>query len=147
MILPSCFLTNNILTDKRIDKRFEIETNDVKIITIVEKYSRSKKWFYGTIEIYNKTSLTYRFNFNQNIKTNNFEITPTWNIFPISYANEVFNLKPKSRSKWIVAWPVDKERVDFKDIQIVSDTKMKLKDNPIPLIPFNKIDTTKRFLK
>lgn len=147
LILSSCFLTNNVTTDKQINKRFETETNDVKIITIVDKYSRSKKWFYGTIEIYNKTSLTYKFNFNQIVKTNNIEIIPTWNIFPVSYANEVFNLNPNSSRKWIVAWPIIKDKIDFNDIQIIPDTKMTLKDYFIPMIPFTKIDTTKRILK
>lgn len=146
IILPSCFITSNPITDKTINKKLITETNNIKVVTIVEKYSRSKKWFYGTIEIYNQTPLTCEFNFNQRLKTNNKEISPTWNIFPISYGPESFKIKPNSNRKWIVVWPVNRKEIDFKDISIIPDTQINGGD--IPKNQLNHfIDTSKVILK
>lgn len=104
LIGNSCISTNNFLTDKKINQKLTSESTEVKITTTVEKYSRSKKWFYGKIEIENKTDKNLRFNFNQNIEIDGMVINADWNVYPVSYAQEAFKILPKSKASWDVVW-------------------------------------------
>ena len=63
----SCYLTNNFLTDKTINQKLVTESDEVKVTTFVEKYSTSKEWYYGKIEIENKTTRNFKFNFDQKL--------------------------------------------------------------------------------
>lgn len=129
----SCFLTGNRLTDVNINKSFATKSKQVIIETQVEKYSPSKKWFYGTIKICNKTTDTLEFNFNQTLIIDKLAITPEYNLFPISYAMEAFEIKPKDCKTWIVAWSTKNEIVEFENITFKFDTNMIVRHYPICL--------------
>jgi hypothetical protein len=121
LIANSCILTNNILTDKKINQTLVSESNEVKIKTTVEKYSRSKGWFYGKIEIENKTDKNLRFNFNQNISIDRTIINADWNVVPVSFAQEAFRVSPKTKVSWIVVWKYKYYNKESTEIRILED--------------------------
>ncbi len=93
-LFNSCFVNNSRLTDKRIYKQLVVVDNKAEITIKVDHYSWSKKWFYGSIKILNKTNSIIYFNFNQVLKINAVYVYPYWNIFPISYCPQAFNVLP-----------------------------------------------------
>lgn len=142
----SCYLTGNRLTDVTVGKSFESKSKRVTIETLVDKYSPSKKWFYGTIKICNKTKDTLKFNFNQVLMVDNLSLLADYNIFPISYAQEAFDIKPNSCSTWNVAWACKKEIENFEDINIKADTQMFITHYPITIGGVGTADKTLDYL-
>jgi len=121
LIANSCILTGNFLTDRSINKTLISESSEVKITTTVEKYSPSKEWFYGRIEIENKTEKKLRFNFNQNLKIDDRIIKADYNFQPVSYAHIAFRILPKTTQTWEVVWRVNQYELDSAQIQILND--------------------------
>ena len=120
LITNSCMSTGNVLTDKKINKQDSFESNELKIITTIEKYSKSKEWFYGKIEIENKTEKNIQFNFNQNLKIGEKILKADYNFKPISYAHIAFRIAPKSSSSWDVVWRMKNYSSDM-EIMILND--------------------------
>jgi len=125
LITNSCYLTSNILTDKRINQQHVTESNDVIITTTIDKYSYSKKWFYGKIEIINKSDKELRFNFDQELSIEGKFAKANWNIYPISYAPEAFKILSKSSSVWTVVWSINLSKIDKRLIKFLPNLTMK----------------------
>jgi len=124
-IILIILITNSCISiDKEIDKKKSSESNELKITTTVDKYSQSKGWFYGKIEIENKTEKNIQFNFNQNLKIGGEILKADYNFEPISYANIAFRIAPKSSSSWNVVWRMTKFIPDSMEILILNDLKM-----------------------
>jgi hypothetical protein len=110
--LNSCFLTDNIITDKKINQ-INISTSEkLKIITKVKAYSPSKEWFYGTISIENNSGKRMSFNFNQKLNVKNDILTADYNLYPVSYATEAFIIEANQTKLWNVAWHYKKEKFE-----------------------------------
>ncbi len=124
LFLTSCTSTGNFLTDRNVSKTLTSESSEVKISTTVEKYSPSKEWFYGKIEIENKTERNLQFNFNQNLKINGRIIKADYNFQPLSYASIAFRILPKTTNTWDVVWKINQYNPDSMQIQILKDLKM-----------------------
>ena len=124
LITNSCYLTSNILSDKKINQQLVTESNDVIITTAIDKYSRSKKWFYGKIEIKNKTDKELKFNFNQELIVDGQIVNADWNIYPISYTPQAFKISPKTSMIWTVVWPINLSEIDKTQIKILPNIIM-----------------------
>ncbi len=110
----------------RIHKHLETNTNKVKIKTTVDNYASAKKEFYGTITICNQTADTLTFNFNQTLLIDNVEIKSDYNIKPISYACQAFDINPKDCKTWDVKWKVEKEISSLENLILKADTTIAL---------------------
>jgi hypothetical protein len=125
IVANSCYLTNNFLTDKKINQKLVTESDEVKVTTFVEKYSTSKEWYYGKIEIENKTTRNFKFNFNQKLVLEGDTLIADWNIYPISYAHQAFELVSKTTKNWTVVWRMEKDKFNKKAIiKIIPDLTM-----------------------
>lgn len=124
LVTNSCISSGNLFTDEKINKQNLSESQELKITTTIEKYSKSKEWFYGTIEIENKTDKNIYFNFNQNLKIGNKIFKADYNIKPISYAASAFKIPPNSESSWEVVWRMKNYRTEM-EITILEDLTMK----------------------
>src|ERR1039457_637979 len=88
-VLYSCgdyFLTKNKWRDISISKTLETKTKKAIIKTTVDKYSNSRKWFYGSIKICNQSLDTLHFNFNQSLLVDNVVLKADYNLYPVSWA-------------------------------------------------------------
>ncbi len=110
--LNSCFLTNNIITDKTINQIDISTSEELKITTKVKAYSHAKEWFYGTISIENNSGKRMRFNFNQKLNVKNEILTADYNLYPVSYAKEAFIIEPNQTKSWNIAWHYKKEKFE-----------------------------------
>jgi hypothetical protein len=122
-----------------------VETDKVEVTIKVDRYSWSKKWFYGSIKIRNKTDSAIYFNFNQALRIKTIDVYPEWNIFPISYYPQAFEVIPGATRTWIVVWSVDMKNMDFGEVQIVPDDKIKYKNKFQIKLPIFSIDTSLYF--
>jgi hypothetical protein len=122
VFLTSCFYTDNIFLDKKIDRYLVSNSNKMLMRTNVERYSPSKKWFYGSIEIVNKTEDTLSFNFNQGLKTGKDTIFADYNFVPVSYAFSAFYIYPQKSKVWEVVWKTKSDEIDINNIELLSDT-------------------------
>jgi len=121
LIASSCISTGNFLTDRSINKTLTSESSEVKITTTVEKFSPSKEWYYGKIEIENKTEKNLRFNFNQCLKIDGRIINADYNFQPVSYAYIAFRILPKTTQTWEVVWRINQYEPDSEQIKILND--------------------------
>jgi hypothetical protein len=110
--LNSCFLTKNIITDKKINQIDISTSKELKITTKVKAYSPSKEWFYGTISIENNSGKRMLFNFNQKLNVKNDILTADYNIYPVSYAAEAFIIESNQTKSWNVVWHYEKEKIE-----------------------------------
>jgi hypothetical protein len=110
--LNSCFLTKNIITDKKINQIDISTSKELKITTKVKAYSPSKEWFYGTISIENNSGKRMRFNFNQKLNVKNDILTADYNIYPVSYSAEAFIIESNQTKSWNVVWHYEKEKIE-----------------------------------
>lgn len=127
LTLGSCcdyYLTKSKWRDKSINKTLETKTNKAVIRTTVDKYSKSRQWFYGSIKIYNQSQDTLKFNFNQSLLLDNSILKADYNIYPVSWAYQMFFVLPNSSKTWDVAWKNTNPIINFKDITILVDTQM-----------------------
>jgi|GEM_PF-2956578 len=127
LLLSSCasyFLTGNRWSDRTVHKNFETKSQKVTIETFIDKYSPSKKWFYGTIKICNKTTDTLKFNFNQTLIADSLPLLADYNLLPVSWACDAFDIKPKECKTWEVAWRIKKAVVNFDKIYVKADTQI-----------------------
>jgi hypothetical protein len=120
----SSYLTDKKRQDITIGKSLETKTERLQILTSVEKYSPSKRWYYGSIKICNQTNDTVRFSFRQFLLAEGDTLRPKYNLFPVSYTSEAFDIRPKSCRTWTVAWAIKKDVVDFKNFEIIPDTSV-----------------------
>lgn len=127
LLLSSCakyFLTGNQWSDVTIHKNFETKSKQITIETVIDKYSPTKKWFYGTIKICNKTTDTLKFNFNQALIVDSLTLSADYNLLPVSWTCEAFDIKPKDCKTWGVAWRTEKEVLNFDKIYFKADTQI-----------------------
>ena len=110
----------------RVNKHLETNTNKYKVKTTVDNYSSTKKEFYGTITICNQTADTLTFNFNQTLLIDNAVLKADYNIKPISYACQAFDINPKDCSTWDVRWKTEKDISNFENVELKADTTILL---------------------
>ena len=126
-IFYSCgdyYLTKNKWRDITINKKVDTKTQKATIQTTVDKYSTSRKWFYGSIKICNNSADTLIFNFNQSLFVDNLLLKADYNIYPISWAYQVFFVLPNSCRAWTVVWKNEKPIMNFENITVQADTNI-----------------------
>lgn len=125
LTLCSCgdhFLTKSKWRDISINKTLETKTNKAVIRTTVDKYSKSRKWFYGSIKICNQSLDTLNFNFNQSLLVDNTILKANYNLYPVSWAFHMFFVLPNSCRTWNVAWKNENLIMNFENIVVQVDT-------------------------
>lgn len=133
LTLGSCgdyFLTKSKWRDITINKTLETRTSKAVIKTRIEKYSKSRQWFYGSIKICNNTTDTLKFNFNQSVLVDNVLLKADYNLYPISWGYEMFFVLPDSCRTWKVAWKNEAPINKFESIAIQVDSLMVLEHYP-----------------
>lgn len=127
IVLLLILLVNSCLSDSvNVNKEFNTIVTNLSIKTRVEKYSFSEKRFIGSISICNQTIDTILFNFNQFMSLEDEIIKADYNITPISYACQAFNIKPKDCSTWKVIWPTIKQFKNYINMDMKADTQIQI---------------------
>lgn len=125
-IISSCsnyYITKSKWRDPSINKTIETKTEKAIIKTTVDKYSKSKQWFYGSIVISNLSLDTLQFNINQSILVNNELLKVETFLLPISYARDAFLVLPHATKTWNVTWTNQHPILNFEDLAIQVDTQ------------------------
>ncbi|MBK9719258.1 MAG: hypothetical protein IPO85_17415 [Saprospiraceae bacterium] len=86
-----------------------------------------KKEFYGNISICNKTLDALTFSFNQILYIGSIILQADYNIKPIRYACQSFDIKPKDNSTWDVRRKTENEINNFDNLHLNPDITVLLR--------------------
>ena len=118
LLLSSCF--RHLV---KINKTNVTTSSALTIKVTLDEYSKVNNWYYGTIQIKNKTKDSVIFNFNQSLTFDKAKITipRAYEVTPSQDINK-YLIVPDKTLFWKVCWKTDYPYYDNENINIKIDT-------------------------
>lgn len=123
MLATTLLLSSCLRHLVKINKTNETTSSALTIKVTLDEYSKVNNWYYGTIQIKNKTKDTVIFNFNQSLTFEKAPIT-----LPRAYEIEPskdfkkYHIVPGNTLFWKVYWKTDYPYYESENINIKIDT-------------------------